>query len=619
MPTDIDQQLERLARALDERAPLIRVDEARGGSMASEGLAGLGDIHVANGGRHKGLVLAFIAITIAIVGGLAAVLSTRADSPRIRTAPPPTNTGSAISVAPVPSVAASAPTTSVRAPATAPADDLTGEAFFSPDCLADDYESARSGGRVPVAVAGARSPFDVTGYHLGDPATGEGDPNRSAEWISVAAGSPRAVVGFQYSPNDDLLNGPAGTLIGGCHPEAAIYDEDGVLIGRFLQSLPQTIHGLAIPPKVNVDDDRGPIERLIGVPADAEAATWQWHALAQQAISECMEQAGFVYIPLELDSATNPNNDTLLAMSTDEAAEFNEALYGGATGGCEREAAAETHVGNALPAHADLQAGIEQDESVLLAMNQFSNCLSQAGLTRESAPPELLDQCSIDAGVPAALTAAQERLEPAFANDHIEFFAGFLANLERLRSNAATQLIPRISVAPDGRTYGRMPAEVGSGTDIHAIAPDFIAVLTRDGSEVAGYASKLDLFSTDRGREYFDVYAQDLTTIVGRWYYDIGFVAQGEDPDAIPQLVTVTSVAPPTRCEAAPQAVEGHGGLADLPDSPGLLDEHRNPVAGAVARAQDEIDGGDGWDNTELVDLVNELCGLQLTPVTMVP
>src|SRR5690606_13087897 len=72
-------------------------------------------------------------------------------------------------------------------------------------------------------------------------------------------------------------------------------------------------------------------------------------------------------------------------------------------------------------------------------------------------------------------------------------------------------------------------------------------------------------------------------------------------------------------CTAGVAAAEGRGGLGRLTGAPQLDTGRRNRVAAVVTAAQRDLAGGHGWDNSELVALVNEVCGLALTPATMVP
>lgn len=95
-------------------------------------------------------------------------------------------------------------------------------------------------------------------------------------------------------------------------------------------------------------------------------------------------------------------------------------------------------------------------------------------------------------------------------------------------------------VGKDGRTYGLLPVtDIPAGTDPARIAPDFIAITTRDGTTIAGYVKRDELYPPD-GRAGITekspsvpVYAADGTTVVGAMYLNKGFIDLDEDPDTV--------------------------------------------------------------------------------------
>jgi hypothetical protein len=96
--------------------------------------------------------------------------------------------------------------------------------------------------------------------------------------------------------------------------------------------------------------------------------------------------------------------------------------------------------------------------------------------------------------------------------------------------------------AANGQTFGTLPNGADSDADVDEIlaeSPDFVAVWSRDGSEIAGYVAKLRMFSGDTSWEYLEVFATDLTTVVGYWYDGIGFVGLDED---VSRLTPSTSI-----------------------------------------------------------------------------
>ena len=85
------------------------------------------------------------------------------------------------------------------------------------------------------------SPVEDTGARIG-PVAGQDIPARhpsEAEyWISVGLGD--EIVGYSYVPNGELNVAPE-QLDSDCHPEVAIYNERGELIGGFYNSVPAII------------------------------------------------------------------------------------------------------------------------------------------------------------------------------------------------------------------------------------------------------------------------------------------------------------------------------------------------------------------------------------------
>lgn len=78
-------------------------------------------------------------------------------------------------------------------------------------------------------------------------------------------------------------------------------------------------------------------------------------------------------------------------------------------------------------------------------------------------------------------------------------------------------------------------------------------------------------------------------------------------------------------CDLAVRATEGSVSMDiaaednELVRFPGLSDRHRTMVRRVVADAAHQFRFGSSFDTTTLVEAVNEICGLSLTPVTMTP
>ncbi len=59
--------------------------------------------------------------------------------------------------------------------------------------------------------------------------------------------------------------------------------------------------------------------------------------------------------------------------------------------------------------------------------------------------------------------------------------------------------------------------------------------------------------------------------------------------------------------------------VAALVEHPDLNDDDRAAVRAAVNDARAQIAGGNGWSNDRMTAAINDICDLNLTPVTMVP
>ena len=78
-------------------------------------------------------------------------------------------------------------------------------------------------------------------------------------------------------------------------------------------------------------------------------------------------------------------------------------------------------------------------------------------------------------------------------------------------------------------------------------------------------------------------------------------------------------------CELAASATRGEVNFADesqyslLVHNPSLPARHRSAMTSAVEQAKLRTADGHGWSNDDMVKVVNVMCDLKLTPVTMVP
>jgi hypothetical protein len=78
-------------------------------------------------------------------------------------------------------------------------------------------------------------------------------------------------------------------------------------------------------------------------------------------------------------------------------------------------------------------------------------------------------------------------------------------------------------------------------------------------------------------------------------------------------------------CDLAVRATNGELNFADetqyasLVNSPGLPRRFREAMTAAAENARVRTAGPNGWANDDMVEVVNKMCGLKLTPVSIVP
>ncbi len=100
----------------------------------------------------------------------------------------------------------------------------------------------------------------------------------------------------------------------------------------------------------------------------------------------------------------------------------------------------------------------------------------------------------------------------------------------------------------------------------------------------------------------------------------------GSEPASGTSLVVPTAQLQPSAafCDLATQATKGEMALRDpvqtaqLTEARGLTESERSRMRSAIDDAAAQLATGAGYSNDLLVSAVNEICGLKLTPVTMV-
>ena len=97
-----------------------------------------------------------------------------------------------------------------------------------------------------------------------------------------------------------------------------------------------------------------------------------------------------------------------------------------------------------------------------------------------------------------------------------------------------------------------------------------------------------------------------------------------DEPDATIDSTPHSALAPPDFCELLVRTVKGHEPINDpafrsmVTEFPGLTDVQRSYFYFTLEDAAIQIARDSGYSNDRLVNLVNETCGLNLTPVTMI-
>ncbi len=102
--------------------------------------------------------------------------------------------------------------------------------------------------------------------------------------------------------------------------------------------------------------------------------------------------------------------------------------------------------------------------------------------------------------------------------------------------------------------------------------------------------------------------------------------SEGSPPASGTSLITPsTRLQPPASfCDLATRATKGDVALRDpvesaaLTQAPGLTSSQRSRMQSAIEDAAAQLATGAGYSNDLLVAVVNDICGLKLTPVTMV-
>lgn len=158
-------------------------------------------------------------------------------------APEPVANDPPLTAQPAESTTTTTSSTEPPAPTARPPETLPIEAFeglIPPQCL-NVTPSAVPTNSVPLFVDldGIRGPVDETGFEIGtyEPDLEPFDPRTAQNWVPVADETTAATIGYLHVPlaETDTVPESQDPM---CHPEVAIFDENGVLIGTFIDGQP---------------------------------------------------------------------------------------------------------------------------------------------------------------------------------------------------------------------------------------------------------------------------------------------------------------------------------------------------------------------------------------------
>ena len=192
---------------------------------------------VASRSRRSVAVLVGVGVVAVVVAGSIAATQ-RSGNDTIRSGPATDPSASSIASAPP----TSGPPTSVTTTTASVVDrdpipaDFTG--LIPANCFVSEPGTAPANA-VPLRIdlSDIATPVEDTGVGMGpyDPSTREPRQPPAGDWNAVSDST--SILGYLYEPLDRIPD-PADVLDPTCHPEVAIYDANGVLIGSFVDGSP---------------------------------------------------------------------------------------------------------------------------------------------------------------------------------------------------------------------------------------------------------------------------------------------------------------------------------------------------------------------------------------------
>lgn len=198
-----------------------------------------------------------------------------------------------------------------------------------------------------------------------------------------------------------------------------------------------------IPPRLGPDDPRSPIQRFVGVPADPHAAADWESEIIDTATARCMGDSGFLYYPELADSppGSDPNvNETyFLALTDVERTAYTRARWGGDPlavdeNSCETIARNHAFPLNGLQAeYSAAVAAFYESDAIRPLVEARNECIEALGASPD-VPGPALQRCSDEVGLSEVVRESTESFEIDFITEHLEYFEGFVHELELLRA-----------------------------------------------------------------------------------------------------------------------------------------------------------------------------------------
>lgn len=195
---------------------------------------------------------------------------------------------------------------------------------------------------------------------------------------------------------------------------------------------PEQTSALAIPLPTGPSDHRGPLERLLGVPANPdEAAAWDFNMMARGE-ARCMIKLGWDYTVVSFDQNRpgnpDPNLEYFRSLSAQDQARYSTDRWGAApasqNGGCQQQASDTSHLMNTLPTEFKvLTDSIDADTRMRALVTDLNMCVG-SNANNSSA----VARCQVQTRFEERSSVVVDEYETAFIHAHVAQLTDFLGN-----------------------------------------------------------------------------------------------------------------------------------------------------------------------------------------------